>query len=653
MAEVLLQLRARDGREAAFPAAVSERLEQAQKAFELGQLSAAQTSLLDALADPAAHTPQQLGEVRLLLGKVAREHGDFEAAKNHFEAALEVAQDEALDDLEANALNQLASVFALSGDLSASLTFLERAAALLKTLGRTRLLADVLTNAGDIYRELSEYQNALESLQEAFEILKSQDAESRSAAVNLQNLGLTYAALGKFERAAAFYKDALTIAAQLGDDIIEVVSLINLGEVYLELARFADAEAAFEAAGDLSERHHLVVYQIGATEGLGNVFYKKGLFSRAKEAHHLAVGLAASINDAPNKLSGTLNLARDELATGSFGEAVSHARAALLLAERTEQPKALYEAHELLARAYKLQGGFEKAVYHLEAFHGLKERIFNDENAEKTRRLTLKIDLEKAHREAEVYRLKSELSRQAHEEAERLVRERTRELEEAHLEVVTRLAVAAEYRDDDTGEHTRRVGRTAALLAYALGWSFEETQLLYTAARLHDVGKIGVPDATLLKPGKLTDAEFGVMRTHTSIGSSILANGHSRLLRLAETIAAAHHERWDGQGYPHRLAGTDIPLAARIVAVADVLDALTHERPYKRAWSVNEALAEIERCSGTHFDPDIVTVCLAVFGAAGVLSPLDTSDAGHDLLPDLEKIAHLREDRVNRQTDLP
>ena len=644
MAEVTLQLRARDGGEADFPAAL-ERLEQAQKAFELGQLSAAQTGLLDALADPAAHTPQQLGEVRLLLGKVAREHGDFAAAKTHFGTALKLAQDEVLKDLEANALNQLASVFALLGDLSAALTHLERAAALLKVLGQTRLLADVLTNAGDIYRELSEYQTALVSLQEAYEILKDHDPESRSAAINLQNLGLTYTALGKFERAASFYNDALGIAAHLGDDILEVVSLINLGEVYLELARFADAEAAFGAAEDLSERHGLVVYQIAATEGLGNVFRKKGLFSRAREAHRLAAELAASINDVPKKLSSALNLAKDELATRSFSDAVAHAQAALLLAEQTEQPKALYEAHELLAQAYKLQGGFEKAVYHLEAFHSLKERIFNDENAEKTRRLTLKIDLEKAHREAEVYRLKSELSRQAHEEAERLVRERTRELEEAHLEVVTRLAVAAEYRDDDTAEHTRRVGRTAALLAYALDWSLEETQLLYTAARLHDVGKIGIPDATLLKPGKLTDEEFSVMRTHAAIGSSILADGHSALLQLAQSVAIAHHERWDGQGYPHRLAGTDIPLAARIVAVADVLDALTHERPYKRAWSAEEALAEVERCSGSHFDPEIVGVCLAIFRSPG-LSPLDTSENSGDLLRDLEKIARLREARV-------
>ena len=623
-----------------------EFLHQAQKAFEEGRSEMARKMVLDRLADPTAHTPQQLGDARLLLGKILREHGDFAAAKECFETALKVAQANALGDLEANALNQLASIFALSGDLSAALTCLEQAAALFRALGQDRLLADVLTNAGDIYRELSEYQNALMWLQEAFEILKHHDAVSRSAAINLQNLGLTYAALGKFERAADFYGDALKIATQLEDNVTKVVSLINLGEVYLEMARFTDAESSFEAAGDLSEHHHLLVYQITATEGLGNVFYKRGLFAEAREAHERAVGLAASINDVSNKLSGTLNLAQDELATRSFSEAVTHAQTALLLAEQTERPKAQYEAHELLAQAYKLQGGFEKAVYHLEAFHTLKERIFNDENAEKTRRLTLKIDLEKAHREAEVYRLESELNRKAHEQAERLVQERTRELEQAHLEVVTRLAVAAEYRDDDTGEHTRRVGRNAALIAYALGWSSAETQLLYTAARLHDVGKIGIPDATLLKPGKLTDAEFTTMRTHAAIGSSILANGHSRLLQLAETIAAAHHERWDGSGYPHRLARTDIPLAARIVAVADVLDALTHERPYKHAWSVAEALAEIERCSGSHFDPDIVTACLKIFGPSGPLSPLDSAN-GDDFLSDLEKIACLREPSVS------
>lgn len=185
-------------------------------------------------------------------------------------------------------------------------------------------------------------------------------------------------------------------------------------------------------------------------------------------------------------------------------------------------------------------------------------------------------------------------------------------MEKSQLETLQRLALAAEYRDDDTGLHTKRVGLTSRRIADALGWPAAQLELLLFAAPLHDVGKIGVPDEILLKPGKLTDAEFAVMRRHTVIGAKIVSGSTSPWLCLAEEIALSHHERWDGGGYPRKLAGEAIPLAGRIVAVADVFDALTHERPYKKAWPVAAALAEIERQSGTQFDPTAVAAFLAL-----------------------------------------
>ncbi len=199
------------------------------------------------------------------------------------------------------------------------------------------------------------------------------------------------------------------------------------------------------------------------------------------------------------------------------------------------------------------------------------------------------------------------------------VRLRTREMEyyqlelkEAQLETIMRLARAGEHRDDDTGRHTQRVGLLCALLATSLGWPPHEVQLLHYAAPLHDVGKIGIPDSILLKPGKFTEVERKIMQKHSAIGADLLAGGHSDLIRLAERIANTHHERWNGEGYPRGLKGKEIDIAGRIVAVVDVFDALTHDRPYKKAWSIEEALAEIKSQSGKYFDPEIVEHFLAL-----------------------------------------
>ncbi|MGV3617888.1 MAG: response regulator [Fimbriimonas sp.] len=188
---------------------------------------------------------------------------------------------------------------------------------------------------------------------------------------------------------------------------------------------------------------------------------------------------------------------------------------------------------------------------------------------------------------------------------EEKVRERTRDLETAQFETVQRLALAAEFRDDQTGLHTKRVGTTSARIAEAMGLPSEFVELIRQAAPLHDVGKIGISDTILLKPGPLTGEEFAVMKQHTVIGARIMAGSSSPLLQLAEEIALTHHERWDGTGYAG-MREEEIPLSGQIVAVADVLDALIHERPYKPAWPLQDAVDEIRRQSGRQFSPQVV-----------------------------------------------
>jgi len=198
------------------------------------------------------------------------------------------------------------------------------------------------------------------------------------------------------------------------------------------------------------------------------------------------------------------------------------------------------------------------------------------------------------------------------------VRRRTAELEEARSQILARLARAAEYRDDETGEHTRRVGTLSAAIARELGLDPNQVEVIRRVAPLHDVGKIGIPDKILLHPGPLSPENLEIMKTHTTIGGDLLAGSGIPLLETAEEIARTHHEFWNGEGYPMGFAGEDIPLAGRIVAVADTFDALSHRRPYKPAWTSAEAWVEIRDSAGTRFDPSVVDAFQTALRATGV-----------------------------------
>lgn len=183
-------------------------------------------------------------------------------------------------------------------------------------------------------------------------------------------------------------------------------------------------------------------------------------------------------------------------------------------------------------------------------------------------------------------------------------------LRESRLQVIQRLGRAAEYKDNETGLHVMRMSHYSATLARAYGFSSAQADDLLNAAPMHDVGKIGIPDSILLKPGKLTEEEFAVMKRHPLIGAEIIGQSNAPLLQLAHSVALYHHEKWDGSGYPYGLVGDAIPIEARLVAMADVFDALTSTRPYKKAWTVEAALEHIQQQSGKHFDPRVVELVM-------------------------------------------
>lgn len=190
------------------------------------------------------------------------------------------------------------------------------------------------------------------------------------------------------------------------------------------------------------------------------------------------------------------------------------------------------------------------------------------------------------------------------------VKARTHEISETQLEIVRRLGRAGEYRDNETGAHVIRMSKVAEILARGMGLDERTCERILHASPMHDVGKIAIPDAILLKPGPLDEEEWKVMQSHAAAGADILGNHHSELMQIAAELARSHHEKWDGTGYPSGLAGEDIPLVARIAAVSDVFDALTSSRPYKGAWPVEKAVAFIREQAGAHFDPRVVDVFL-------------------------------------------
>ncbi len=191
-----------------------------------------------------------------------------------------------------------------------------------------------------------------------------------------------------------------------------------------------------------------------------------------------------------------------------------------------------------------------------------------------------------------------------------MVQTRTDELRRTRLQVVQQLGRAAEYRDNETGNHILRMSHISALLAKSIGWNEADCELMLHASPMHDIGKIGIPDHILLKPGKFEPEEWEIMKTHAVIGANILEGDDSELMKCAGEIALTHHEKWDGSGYPYGLSGAAIPLVGRIAALADVFDALTSVRPYKEAWTVEAAVDLIKENRGTHFDPELVAVFL-------------------------------------------
>ena len=549
---------------------------------------------------------KKLLQTLICLSETYRDLGNLKLSVKTADQAILVSQQIGDKNTEADALNLRATLSNHLGEYVFAIEKLKKVLNIRVLNSDLRGQASTLMNIGTIYTNLSNYVDGLQYLLESYKLIKNNLNDYKIEAQCLLNIGNLYQDIKNYKFSINYYNKSLKISEKNKDFYTEIGCLNNLGESYYFIENYQKSIQVFEKALEKSKKYGLKHLEIFILDGIGKTYSKLGNYQKSVSFQQKSLELADQSGDLQCKINALIGLGDSYFGLQDNQTAIEYFLQSLDLSNDIKQPKTAYEAHQKLADVYQRTGDLAKVIEHLREYHRLEREVFNQETAQKTKNLSLQFDLERARHETEVYRVQNETIERANDLLEHKVQERTQELEAARAEVVMRLAIAAEYRDDNTGQHTLRVGRTSALIGEILGLPADLVELLRSAARLHDVGKIGITDLILLKPGKLTNEEFDLMKTHTTIGAQMLSNGQSLLLKMAETIALTHHERWDGRGYPKGLAGEDIPLVGRIVAVADVFDALRSERPYKTPWTLEETRAEIEAQAGKQFDAQVV-----------------------------------------------
>jgi putative two-component system response regulator len=468
-----------------------------------------------------------------------------------------------------------------------------------------KLLRKALTFAGVMRKDTGDLPGATESYSEALQLAHQQGDPEVEAAVwnNLGNAlmgGAHYAdALRCFERAAGLAR------ASSGELHVEQMALTNIANCALHLHDVRTGIRAIRRAIELNPQPATssdILIRVAAESNYARLLLEVGEVGHAEEHCAYARRLAGEAPTARAEYTASITSGlvdvyshRTDIGLTRLKKSLEHARqsvrsevrdalsACIAGYEVAGQPDvALVYLHELLAMNREAKAA-QVLLHHTEYLKQVEQPAFSPGS----------IDVAMANQRG---KLRIQLGE--------------RELMRNRILLLEQQSVAAELHDDTTGEHCYRVGRLASILGKEIGLEDDVCFLIDLAARLHDIGKLVVPDAILLKPGKLTPGEREIMETHTTAGADILAKSNIPQMHIAEEIARHHHERWDGSGYPLKLANTAIPIAARVTALADVFDALTHKRPYKEAWKVSDALAEIRNLRGRQFDPELTDIFL-------------------------------------------
>lgn len=559
---------------------------------------------------PVAHGASgEPSAVELLEQARAVEEVDLGRARALVQHARVLARSQQDPRSESEALYRLAELSYASGLNNEAFAVALEARDLAHQCGAVVTQVSALNLIAAVQYHAGNYSEALASALAALELYRSTNERSAEGML-LNSLAVIQHSLRDTDRAIVTYEaalmankgenhpglDAITLAnmAKVRADRHENLLAVSLGESALELAK----EHAQEFVPEILARLAIAYVALSALDRASSCLDEADGVLRDRTARRVALspGSVVQVRVARGELYVAQHL-RDH-ALREWGDALD-------LATQATMTEVALTLREKLAELCKEMGRFELALQHQEARYALNEEMFNRGTDLRIKTLQIQHDTESARQHAEILRLRTT-------DLEQMVTARTEVLESFQLEALERVAMVAEVQTTDSVRHPERVGELSADIAEELGEPLEFVERLRRAARLHDIGKIGVPQAILLKPGPLTAEEFDAVKTHTTIGAQLLAGSQSPMVQLGAEIALTHHERWDGSGYPYGAVGESTPLAGRIVAIADVYDALISTRVSKHAWAPVDAINYIVSGRGTRFEPRIVRAFIAV-----------------------------------------
>ena len=537
------------------------------------------------------------------------EAADLAKARSLVQQARVIARSRNEPHNEAEALYRLAELSYASGLNNEAFAVALEARDLAHQCGAVNPEVSALNLIAAVQYHAANYSEALAAAMAALELYRS-TAERSSEGMLLNSLAVIQHSLRETDRAIVTYEaalmankgqdrpdlDAITLAnmAKVRADRHEDLLAVSLGESALELA----TEHAPEFVPEILARLAIAYVALSALDRSSNCLDEADKVLRDRTARRVALSPGSVV---------TVRVARGEyyVAQHLRDHALREWGDALELAAQAGMTEVALTLREKLADLCKEMGRFEQALAHQEARFALNEELFNRGTDLRIKTLQIQHDTEAARQQAEILRLRTT-------DLEQMVAVRTEHFEAAQLRALHHMAVLPEMGNAAAAEHPVRVGEMSAALAMELGQTPEFAARLDQAARLHDLGKLAIPATILLKPGPLTAAEFEVVKTHPVRGAELLAGSPSLIIQLAAEVALTHHERWDGTGYPYGAMGESIPLSGRIVAVADVFDALISARVYKHAWSTTDAAAYVVAAAGRHFDPLVVRAFVTV-----------------------------------------